>query len=50
MLGTEHLEEASYEGNDQVMMAIAHQLGLDTKDEQKKTGLHRVIIQSMVEL
>lgn len=43
MLGMEHLEEASYEGNDQVMMAIAHQLGLDTKDEQKKTGLHRVI-------
>lgn len=44
MLGTEHIEEASYDGNDQVMQAIAHQLGLDSEEEMKKTGLERVIV------
>ena len=44
MLGTEHIEEASYDGNDQVMQAIAHQLGLGSEEEMKKTGLEHVII------
>lgn len=44
MLGTEHIEEASYDGNNQVMQVIAHQLGLDTEAEMQKTGLEQVII------
>ena len=42
MLGTEHIEEASYDGNDQVMQAIIHQLGLDSVEEMQKTGLEQV--------
>ncbi|KIJ06431.1 hypothetical protein PAXINDRAFT_32701, partial [Paxillus involutus ATCC 200175] len=44
MLGTEHLEEASYEGNINVVMAIFRQLLLDSEDELKKTGLYRVFV------
>ncbi|KIK76532.1 hypothetical protein PAXRUDRAFT_169646, partial [Paxillus rubicundulus Ve08.2h10] len=43
MLGTEHLE-ASYEGNINVVMAIFHQLLLDSEDELKKMGLYRVFV------
>ena len=43
MLGTEHLEEASYEGNVNVIAAVLHQIKLDTEDEMKKTGIDRVI-------
>ena len=43
MLGTEHLEEASYEGNASVIAAILHQLKLDTDEEMKKIGLDCVI-------
>ncbi|KAF8141805.1 hypothetical protein EV363DRAFT_1291781 [Boletus edulis] len=39
MLGTEHLKEASYEGNANVIAAVLHQLHLDTEAEMKKTGL-----------
>jgi hypothetical protein len=43
MLGTEHLEETSYEGNANVVAAVLHQIKLDTDHEMKKTGLDQVI-------
>ncbi|KAH7925761.1 hypothetical protein BV22DRAFT_1160019 [Leucogyrophana mollusca] len=43
MLGTVHIDEASYEGNDQLMLEFFRQMQLHTEDETKKTGLHRVI-------
>jgi len=44
ILGIEHLEEASYEGNASVIAAILHQLNLDTEEEMKKTGLDHVVV------
>jgi hypothetical protein len=44
MLGTEHLEEASDEGNANVMTAVLHQLNLDSPEETKKTGLDQVLV------
>ncbi|KAF9236815.1 hypothetical protein BU15DRAFT_88956 [Melanogaster broomeanus] len=44
MLGTEHLEEASYDGNINVIMAIFHQLLLDSEEQLKQTGLYRVFV------
>ncbi|KAN0091041.1 hypothetical protein V8E55_004607 [Tylopilus felleus] len=35
---------SSYDGNDQVMQAIIHQLGLDSVEKMQKTGLERVIV------
>ena len=43
MLGTEHLEEASYEGNANVIAAVLHQIKLDTEEEMRKTSIDRVI-------
>ena len=43
MLGTKHLEEASYEGNVNVIAAVLHQIKLDTEDEMKKTDIDCVI-------
>ncbi|OAX34538.1 hypothetical protein K503DRAFT_676428, partial [Rhizopogon vinicolor AM-OR11-026] len=43
MLGTVHIEEASYEGNDQLIREWLRQLNLDSLQEQQKTGLFRVI-------
>ncbi|KAH9949025.1 hypothetical protein B0H21DRAFT_804739, partial [Amylocystis lapponica] len=44
MLNTVHIEEASYEGNDRVFQEWWRQLKLDSREEQKKTGLERTII------
>lgn len=44
ILGTEHLKEASYEGNASVVAAVLHQLNLDTEEEMKKTGLDHVMV------
>ncbi|KIK77230.1 hypothetical protein PAXRUDRAFT_778608, partial [Paxillus rubicundulus Ve08.2h10] len=44
ILGTVHIEEASYKGNDQLIMEWFKQLNLHTKDERKHTGLERIII------
>ena len=44
ILGTAHIEEASYEGNDQLIMEWFKQLNLHTKDEKKRTGLECVIV------
>lgn len=44
MLGTVHIEEASYEGNDQLIMEWFKQLNLHNEDEKKRTGLERVIV------
>ncbi|EGO26773.1 hypothetical protein SERLADRAFT_407431 [Serpula lacrymans var. lacrymans S7.9] len=43
MLGTVHIEEASYEGNEMLLGKWLSQLRLDSLDKQKKTGLERVI-------
>jgi len=40
MLETEHLEEASYEGNANVISAILHQLHLDAEEEKKKIDVN----------
>ena len=44
ILGTAHIEEASYEGNDQLIMEWFKQLNLHTEDEKKRTGLEHVIV------
>ncbi|KAF8431619.1 hypothetical protein L210DRAFT_3415728 [Boletus edulis BED1] len=44
ILGTVHIEEASYEGNDQLIMEWFKQLNLHTEDERKRTGLERVVV------
>ena len=44
ILRTVHIEEASYEGNDQLIMEWFKQLNLHTENERKRTGLERVII------
>lgn len=44
MLGTVHIEEASYEGNNQLIMEWFKQLNLHTEDERKRTGLEHVIV------
>ncbi|TDL17180.1 hypothetical protein BD410DRAFT_843808 [Rickenella mellea] len=43
MLATVHIEEASYEGNSQLVGEWFKQLGIYSEDEQKKTGTERVI-------
>ncbi|TDL27181.1 hypothetical protein BD410DRAFT_714083 [Rickenella mellea] len=43
MLATVHIEEASYEGNSQLLGEWFRQLGLGSEAEQKKTGTERVI-------
>ncbi|KAH7910892.1 hypothetical protein BJ138DRAFT_1187476 [Hygrophoropsis aurantiaca] len=43
MLGTVHIEEASYEGNDKLIMEWMRQANLHSEYERKKTGLERVI-------
>ncbi|KAI6140218.1 hypothetical protein BKA82DRAFT_4331999 [Pisolithus tinctorius] len=44
ILGKVHIEEASYEGNDQLIMEWFKQLNLHTTDERKCTGLEHVIV------
>ncbi|KIK79099.1 hypothetical protein PAXRUDRAFT_162190, partial [Paxillus rubicundulus Ve08.2h10] len=44
ILSTVHIEEASYKGNEQLIMEWFKQLHLHTKDERKQTGLEQVII------
>ncbi|EGN91948.1 hypothetical protein SERLA73DRAFT_66596, partial [Serpula lacrymans var. lacrymans S7.3] len=39
MLGTVHIEEASYKGNEMLLGEWFSQLQLDSVDKQKKTGL-----------
>jgi len=43
MLGTVHMEEASYEGNSNLITEWLTQLGLNSTEEQLKTGLERII-------
>ncbi|EGO05049.1 hypothetical protein SERLA73DRAFT_43910 [Serpula lacrymans var. lacrymans S7.3] len=43
MLGTVHIEEASYEGNDKLLTEWFKQLGLHSDEEQRQTGMERVI-------
>ncbi|KAN0081481.1 hypothetical protein V8E55_009105 [Tylopilus felleus] len=43
ILHTVDIEEASYEGNDRVMAEFYRQLGINSKEEVKKTGLERLI-------
>ncbi|KAI0634747.1 hypothetical protein C8Q77DRAFT_1156148 [Trametes polyzona] len=43
ILDTVHIEEASYDGNMRVMNEWLRQLRLDTLEEQKRTGMERVI-------
>jgi len=44
ILGTLDTEEASYEGNDKVISEFYQQLGLSSEDEQKRTGLDRILV------
>jgi hypothetical protein len=44
ILGTVHIKEASYEGNEQLIMEWFKQLHLDAEDKRKCTGLDRVIV------
>ncbi|EKM48682.1 uncharacterized protein PHACADRAFT_189093 [Phanerochaete carnosa HHB-10118-sp] len=44
MLGTEHREEASYDGNEDCMRLWMQQLGLDSPEEQRRIGEHETII------
>ncbi|KAI0634114.1 hypothetical protein C8Q77DRAFT_1056061 [Trametes polyzona] len=44
VLGTVHIDEASYEGTDKLIEEWMHQLGLHAEDEQKRTGLERVLV------
>ncbi|KAH7910138.1 hypothetical protein BJ138DRAFT_1009422 [Hygrophoropsis aurantiaca] len=43
ILGTADIEEASYEGNDKVLAEWFRQMGLNSDEEKKKTGMMRVI-------
>ncbi|EGN96551.1 hypothetical protein SERLA73DRAFT_58410, partial [Serpula lacrymans var. lacrymans S7.3] len=43
MLGTVHIEEASYEGNDKLLTEWFKQLGLHSDEEQCRTGMECVI-------
>ncbi|EGN96568.1 hypothetical protein SERLA73DRAFT_57868 [Serpula lacrymans var. lacrymans S7.3] len=43
MLGTVHIEEASYDGNNKLLVEWFKQLGLHLDEQQQKTGLERVI-------
>ena len=44
MLETAPIEEASYDGNDKVIAEWFRQLKLDSKAEQRRTGLDRIIV------
>ncbi len=44
MLNTVHIEEASYEGNDQVLKEWWHQLEVNTMEKQKKMGEDDLIV------
>ncbi|EGO04792.1 hypothetical protein SERLA73DRAFT_149162 [Serpula lacrymans var. lacrymans S7.3] len=43
MLGTVYIEEASYDGNNKLLVEWLKQLGLHWDEQQQKTGLERVI-------
>jgi len=44
MLPTDHIDESTYEGNDQIIAAVLKYLGFFGADEQKRVGLERVIV------
>ncbi|KAI0629150.1 hypothetical protein C8Q77DRAFT_1236530 [Trametes polyzona] len=44
VLGTVHIDEASYDGTKDLIKEWMHQLKLDSPDEQKRTGLERVLV------
>lgn len=44
ILGMTDIDESSYEGNDRVIAEFFRQLELNSKDEQKKTGLIRLLL------
>lgn len=44
MLPTRHINQSTYEGNDQVMGQTWRDLGLNSVEEMRKTGLERVIV------
>lgn len=44
MLPTAHIDESTYEGNDEIIAEVLKCLGFGSADEQKKIGLERVIV------
>ncbi|KAI0349173.1 hypothetical protein OH77DRAFT_1525873 [Trametes cingulata] len=44
VLGTVHIDEASYEGTDDLIREWMHQLKLDGADQRTRTGLERVLV------
>ncbi|KAI0368261.1 hypothetical protein BV20DRAFT_1054231 [Pilatotrama ljubarskyi] len=44
VLGTVHIDEASYDGTDDLIKEWMRQLKLDRMDEQQRTGLERVLV------
>ncbi|KAI0630349.1 hypothetical protein C8Q77DRAFT_1219914 [Trametes polyzona] len=44
VLGTVHIDEASYDGTKDLIKEWIHQLKLDSTDEQKRTALDRVLV------
>ncbi|KAI0349259.1 hypothetical protein OH77DRAFT_1525815 [Trametes cingulata] len=44
VLGTVHIDEASYDGTDDLIKEWMHQLKLDGADQRTRTGLERVLV------
>ncbi|CDO69445.1 hypothetical protein BN946_scf184817.g5 [Trametes cinnabarina] len=44
VLGTVHIDESSYDGTDSLISEWMHQLKLNSREEEKRTGLDRVLV------
>lgn len=44
MLPTVHIDESTYEGNDEIVAAVLKCLGFGSTDEQKKIWLEYIIV------
>lgn len=44
MLPTAHIDESTYEGNDEIVAAVLTRLGFGGADEQKRIGLEHIVV------